>query len=190
MAQYLSLRDWLWQLSTRRGVLMLAALCLACFIGFVPLISAFESVSGGAAPLDMQAGLSEASLRAQLAKYDDEMARRYGHFALLDILFPLVFSLFFCVFWATLLRHYWGASRVSSLCLLAFLSCGFDWAENLSQWLLVQQQLEGVTHSQALLGLALAAKHAKFAAVISNATVAILLAIAGRQLKRRQNAKS
>jgi hypothetical protein len=139
----------------------------------------FEALSG-VPTFDTQNDLTAETLRLQLPAYTGEARNAYLRFSAFDFVFPLVGGIFSAVMWALLLRaNNWPlAARLLrwNLPLLPFLSTLFDYGENISLLLILNNGA-----SDSLVTAALTAKQLKLTMLVITASgsgVLLLFAMA------------
>ncbi len=167
------LHRWLLTHGTGRNVTLAVVAVCVLFAAFAPLILWFQQQTAGFMPFDNQFPLTPAMMAEQLRHYTDGSRGYYAGFAAVDMLFPPVFSLFFALLWAWLLRGAPASQPIlaNRLLWLPFVSAGFDWIENFGNiWIIYGAGPEPVYL------LMLAFKYAKLCAVAINIGVAIWLA--------------
>lgn len=98
------------------------------------LTPAYQAVSGGAVPFDLQFPLGAEAIGIQLALLTPDSIAAYRRFFAVDLIFPVAGAVFTTVLWAWLLNRI-RLGRLDrfyalGLWLLPFVPAGFDLAEN------------------------------------------------------------
>lgn len=111
--------------------LLIVAMLLALNSYFTP---AYQAVSGGTVPFDMQFPLGPEAIGIQLALLTPESLAVYKQYLVIDFVFPIVGALFTTLLWAWLLNRIQmpSLSRLYAygLWLFPFVAAAFDIAEN------------------------------------------------------------
>jgi hypothetical protein len=143
--------------ATRRNVLLVVALDLVMNAALLPLASARLAVlSGGVGPLDNFFTYTPAQAYAALAAYGPGgRAFNLGSELTLNLVYPLVYSLFFCLTSLYFLqRAAPGRPALARLALIPFLALAADYLENaglIALLLNYPAQLTGVAIATSLL---------------------------------------
>jgi hypothetical protein len=149
---------------------------------------AFPAAAGGAAPFDLQNGLTSGEVVAQLAGYTELARWMYYVFTMIDYVFPFAAGLSLAAAGAFALRNgfpaVYQAFEQRRLFPLFLLGTAFDWCENVAALAAIWSYPGDV---QTIATLLVIAKRLKLACVIATQlAVALLLAGAGvRALGRR-----
>ena len=136
--------------ATRRNILFLLAVFVVINAGLLPVIGArLEALSGGVGPLDLMAAYTPAEAYAALAAYGEEGRLFYLLTALtLDLIYPLVYGLFFTLTIVYCLRPVLPAAHtLQRAALLPLVGMLADYVENAGiAWLLLNypNRLDGV----------------------------------------------
>jgi hypothetical protein len=145
-----ALLDRLERHATRRNVLLLLAMFLVINAGLLPLAGErLEAYSGGVGPLDLRPAYTADEAYTSLAAYGDEGRRFYLLLLLtVDLIYPVVYSLFFSLTIVYCLRQVLAADHtLQRAALLPWVSLLADFVENAGlAWLLLNypNRLDGV----------------------------------------------
>lgn len=120
--------------ATGRNVLVFFAAMAVFALVIVPRLQAtLETLSGGAGPIDLLLTYTPEQVYALLTSFGDEGRQAYRQFAMTsDLLYPVVYGLFFCLLISWLFRR--GLVPGSPWHRLNVLPMGawvFDWLENI-----------------------------------------------------------
>jgi hypothetical protein len=112
-------------------LLLVVAMIVALNLYFTP---AYQAVSGGTVPFDMQFPLGAEAIGIQLALLTPESLAVYKQYLAIDFMFPIVGALFTTLLWSWVLNriqmHSLNRFYAHGLWLLPFVPAGFDLAEN------------------------------------------------------------
>lgn len=128
-----SLLDRLDRWATRRNILLLLAVFVIVNAGLLPVLGArIEALSGGVGPLDLRLAYSPAEAYTALAAYGDEGRQLYLLIELtLDLIYPLVYGLFFALTIVYCLRPVLAKTHIlQRAALLPLVAMLADWGEN------------------------------------------------------------
>ena len=118
-----------------RSVLLWLLLTVVSFIFMAFIITpAFQEVTGGLRPLDLNFGVSAEMVYRDLPSYTDQSRSLYVWFAIADYVYPFAGATFFSLLWAWMLNRWpvgWlGFLAAHGLLLFPYLFALIDWLEN------------------------------------------------------------
>lgn len=121
--------------ATGRNVLVtLAVLAVVISSFWIYLTPAYQAVSGGTTPFDMQFPLSAEMVGIQLALLTPQSLVAYTRFMIVDFIFPPIGAFFTVMLWAWSLNSVamprWDGLFAAGAWVVPFLGAVCDWVEN------------------------------------------------------------
>lgn len=162
-----------------RNVLVAFALLTALTSSFgLYFTPAFERVSGGLQPFDMQFPLSHESVVIQLALLTPESVSAYTGFMVVDFIFPPFGALCWTLLWAWALQKIawprWDALFEAGFWSFPFFGAACDWAENILFYRIIAAAPRPLPDT---IDLALQIHDAKLRLLLVTATVTVILLV-------------
>lgn len=119
-----------------RAVLLLLAIAVVSFVIMAFVITpAFQEVTGGLRPFDLNFGIGAELIYRDLPFYTDRSRSIYLWFAFVDFVYPAAAAAFFALLWAWLFKRapnrFFAQLTGMGVLLIPFLFALVDWLENI-----------------------------------------------------------